>query len=48
MYIFNGLGAKGSSLCAWLSPMMANHIHSQGALNEEVDISRFNATIDPK
>jgi hypothetical protein len=28
--------------------MMANHIHSQGELNEEVDISRFNATIDPK
>jgi glycine/D-amino acid oxidase-like deaminating enzyme len=48
MYVFNGLGAKGSSLCSWLSPMMANHIHSQGALNEEVDISRFNATIDPK
>jgi glycine/D-amino acid oxidase-like deaminating enzyme len=41
LYVFNGLGAKGSSLCSWLSPMMANHLVHGDPLNEEVDIRRF-------
>jgi len=41
LYVFNGLGAKGSSLCSWLSPMMANHLVHGDPLNEEVDILRF-------
>lgn len=40
-YIFNGLGSKGSSLCSWLAPMMANHLCSDDPLNPEVDIKRF-------
>ncbi len=40
-FIFNGLGSKGSSLCAWLAPMMADYICGVGELIEEVDIQRF-------
>ena len=39
--IYNGLGAKGSALCSWLSPMMADFITYNTPLNEEVDISRI-------
>ena len=38
--VYNGLGAKGSALCSWLSPMMADFISNNKPLNEEVDISR--------
>lgn len=38
--VYNGLGAKGSALCSWLSPMMADFISNNTPLNEEVDISR--------
>jgi glycine/D-amino acid oxidase-like deaminating enzyme len=41
MYVFNGLGSKGSSLIPWLSPMMADFICNGIPLNSEVDISRF-------
>lgn len=47
MYVFNGLGAKGSSLCSWLSPMMAKHIHNKSPLNDEVNIARFSSATDP-
>ncbi len=40
-YIFNGLGSKGSSLCTWLSPMLANHLCTGAPLDPEVDVSRF-------
>ena len=40
-FIFNGLGSKGSSLCAWLSPMMADYVCGVGELIEDVDIQRF-------
>jgi glycine/D-amino acid oxidase-like deaminating enzyme len=39
--VYNGLGAKGSALCSWLSPMMADFISKNAPLNEEVDISRI-------
>jgi glycine/D-amino acid oxidase-like deaminating enzyme len=39
--VYNGLGAKGSALCSWLSPMMADFISNNTPLNEEVDISRI-------
>ena len=39
--VYNGLGAKGSALCSWLSPMMADFISNNAPLNEEVDISRI-------
>jgi glycine/D-amino acid oxidase-like deaminating enzyme len=42
LFVFNGLGAKGSSLCAWLSPMMAENIVDHVPLDAEVDIQRFN------
>jgi hypothetical protein len=42
LFVFNGLGAKGSSLCAWLSPMMAENIVNHVPLDAEVDIQRFN------
>ena len=41
LHVFNGLGAKGSSLCSWLSPMMANFLVQGSALHPEVDIARF-------
>ena len=40
-YIFNGLGSKGSSLCSWLSPMMAAFLCGSSTLHKEVDIRRF-------
>ncbi len=45
-YIFNGLGSKGSSLCSWLSPMLADHLCSGKPLDPEVDISRFYTHIE--
>lgn len=41
IFIYNGLGSKGSSLIPWLSPMMAEFICNGKSLNSEVDISRF-------
>lgn len=41
IFIYNGLGSKGSSLIPWLSPMMADFINNGKKLNPEVDISRF-------
>lgn len=41
IYIFNGLGSKGSSLIPWLAPMMAGWLCGQNTLWPEVDIARF-------
>jgi glycine oxidase len=41
LFIYNGLGSKGSSLIPWLSPMMADFLCNGKTLNSEVDISRF-------
>ena len=41
LFIYNGLGSKGSSLIPWLSPMMADFLCNNVALDSEVDISRF-------
>jgi hypothetical protein len=41
LFVFNGLGAKGSSLCSWLAPMLADNILSGAPLHAEVDIQRF-------
>lgn len=38
--VYNGLGSKGSALCSWLSPMMADFITTNNPLNAEVDIAR--------
>jgi glycine/D-amino acid oxidase-like deaminating enzyme len=38
--VYNGLGSKGSALCSWLSPMMADYITYNTQLNEEVDIAK--------
>jgi glycine/D-amino acid oxidase-like deaminating enzyme len=40
LFVFNGLGAKGSSLCSWLSPIMADHILQRSPLPNQVDIQR--------
>lgn len=41
IFIYNGLGSKGSSLIPWLSPMMADFLCNGTKINTEVDISRF-------
>lgn len=41
IFVYNGLGAKGSSLCSWLSPMMAKHVCFAEQLNPEVCLSRI-------
>lgn len=41
IYIYNGLGSKGSSLIPWLSPMMADFLCYGEKLYPETDISRF-------
>lgn len=41
LFIFNGLGSKGSSLIPWLAPMMAGWLTGHGGLDPETDISRF-------
>jgi glycine/D-amino acid oxidase-like deaminating enzyme len=41
IYIYNGLGSKGSSLIPWLSPMLADFICHGEKLHPEADISRF-------
>lgn len=41
IYIFNGLGSKGSSLIPWLSPMMAEFLCHGKYLHPDVNISRF-------
>ena len=40
-YLFNGLGSKGSSLCCWLAPMMADYLCHGTPLHEDVNILRF-------
>ncbi len=44
LYVYNGLGSKGSSLVVMLSPMYADFLLGTGELLSEVDIRRF-ATI---
>jgi glycine/D-amino acid oxidase-like deaminating enzyme len=41
IFIYNGLGSKGSSLIPLLSPMLADFLCDDVALDPEVDISRF-------
>lgn len=41
LFVFNGLGAKGSSLCTWLSPMLADYLTTKTPLHPKVDIARF-------
>ena len=41
LMVYNGLGSKGSALCSWLSPMMANYIVNNGPLDEEVNIANY-------
>ena len=41
VYIYNGLGSKGSSLVTLLSPMMADYLCEGAQLHHEVDIRRF-------
>lgn len=41
LYIYNGLGSKGSSLVSYLSPRYADFLCSGSELPEEVNIARF-------
>jgi glycine/D-amino acid oxidase-like deaminating enzyme len=41
LFIYNGLGSKGSSLISWLSPMMADYLVNKQPLHAEVDINRY-------
>ncbi|MBL7811212.1 MAG: FAD-binding oxidoreductase [Bacteroidetes bacterium] len=41
VWIFNGLGSKGSSLVTWLAPVLADAITVNAALPAEVDINRY-------
>ena len=41
LYIYNGLGSKGSSLVSYLSPRYADFLCSGSELPEEVNITRF-------
>lgn len=42
LYVYNGLGSKGSSLVVMLSPMYADFLMGKGELMSDVDITRFN------
>lgn len=41
LYVFNGLGSKGSALVSWLAPQMASFISEGTELPEEVNILRY-------
>lgn len=41
LFIYNGLGSKGSSLICILSPMMKKYLLGLADLNQEVDIRRY-------
>lgn len=41
LFVYNGLGSKGSSLIPWLSPMMADFLCTGKPVHSDVDISRF-------
>jgi glycine/D-amino acid oxidase-like deaminating enzyme len=41
MYIFNGLGTKGSSLVTWLAPRMADFLTMKLALQDEINIQKM-------
>jgi glycine oxidase len=41
LYVFNGLGSKGSALVSWLAPAMASFISESTALPEEVNVHRY-------
>ncbi len=41
LYVYNGLGSKGSSLVVMLSPMYADFLMGRGELMSEVDIKRI-------
>lgn len=41
LYVFNGLGSKGSSLVSWLAPTMADFISHGTTLPEEVNVFRY-------
>lgn len=41
MYVYNGLGSKGSSLVSYLSPRYADFLCGGSELPEEVNIARF-------
>lgn len=42
LFVYNGLGSKGSSLCSWLSPLYADYISSgKNELPAEVEINQY-------
>ena len=41
LFVFNGLGSKGSALVTWLAPVMAEFISKGTELPEEVNITRY-------
>lgn len=42
LFIYNGLGSKGSSLICILSPMMRDYLLRKSDLDPEVDVRRYN------
>lgn len=49
LFLYNGLGSKGSSLCSVLSPMLARHLVLQEPLLKEVNLSdQFDSDLNPK
>lgn len=40
IYLFNGLGSKGVSLCSWLAPLMKDFLTEGKELPAEVDVCR--------
>jgi len=41
MFIFNGFGTKGLSLCPYFSLQFVNYLQEKGTIHPEVDIKRF-------
>jgi hypothetical protein len=41
LFVYNGLGSKGSSLVSYLSPNYAEHLVNGKELIEEVDVNRL-------
>ena len=41
LWVFNGFGSKGVSLCPYFSSQLTSHIFENNALSEEVNIIRY-------
>lgn len=46
LYLFNGMGAKGSYLAPFFAQQLADYLEKGGALDREVDIRRYERFLD--